>query len=518
MSTPDVSCSREPSPRARQPQHLLVAILQALLALISKSAGKILNAIFGWAVRALFGRTTAKEQMFLSGLVGAAVAWPLLVVGTALPKTGALMLALVPIPHWVPSWIVRIVWLGLAALVPFSLGLAMAARAPRSAPRESFVKRLLRGFPITIGLAAAFIIMFVSVPIMRFWAMVKKQVSADVPIVTDTAAYHEVAALALSVLNRHGFGLQEAQPGWWVRAPTRILSWFGGEAVRAFVPQKLEHFESPALAISFYPSGAVLRVEPRHTVWAHGLLAEAVVHSPGLQTSAPDAQELERQIRRIWKGLDDEPIAHVHSARLLGRTRELAEELGMVNISFDDWQVVYRQILQLERALEGQRQLLDDRHPSGAGGKEMAKETERKPFEPLAEPVTPNAPRPLEAVSAGELVKKVTSQIGLLAQKQIDLAASELRSDLTAELRMVEGIGISAVAAILGLAVLLMAGVFGLTLVMPGWEAALIVGGGLLLIAGIAAAVGWSRRVRSPLRRTRQTLKEDLQWTKEKVA
>ena len=148
----------------------------------------------------------------------------------------------------------------------------------------------------------------------------------------------------------------------------------------------------------------------------------------------------------------------------------------------------------------------------------MAKETERKPFEPLAEPVTPNAPRPLEAVSAGELVKKVTSQIGLLAQKQIDLAASELRSDLTAELRMVEGIGISAVAAILGLAVLLMAGVFGLTLVMPGWEAALIVGGGLLLIAGIAAAVGWSRRVRSPLRRTRQTLKEDLQWTKEKVA
>jgi hypothetical protein len=337
-----------------------MAVLQALLALLSKSAGKILNAIFGWAVRALFGRTTAKEQMFLSGLVGAAVAWPLLILGTALPKTGALMLAFVPIPHWVPSWVVRIVWLGLAALVPFSLGLAIAAKAPPSAPRESFIKRLLRGFPITIGLAAAFIIMFVSVPIMRFWASVKKQVSADVPIVTDTAAYHEVAALALAVLNRHGFNLRPAQPGWWVRAPTRILSYFGGDAFRAFVPQDLEHFESPALAISFYPSGAVLRGEPQKTTWAHGLIAEAVAHSAGLQTYAPETQDLERQIRRIWKTLDDEPVAHVDSSQLLGRTRDLADELGKVNVSFDDWQVVYRQILQLERALEGQRQLLDD--------------------------------------------------------------------------------------------------------------------------------------------------------------
>jgi Putative Actinobacterial Holin-X, holin superfamily III len=507
-----------------------MAILQALLALISKSAGKILNAIFGWAVRALFGRTTAKEQMFLSALVGAAVAWPVLLVGAVFPRTGALLLAFVPIPHWVPAWIVRIVWLSLAALVPFSLGLAIAAKAPPAAPPESFVKRLLRGFPITIGLAAAFIIMFVSVPIMRFWAMVKKQVSADVPIVTDTAAYHEVAALALSVLNRHGFDLKEAEPGWWVRAPTRILSWFGGNAFRAFVPQKLEHFESPALSVSFYPSGVVLRGEPQKTMWAHGLIAEAVTHSRGLQTFDPEAQDLERQIRRIWKVLDEEPAAHVHSARLLGRTRELAQDLGKVNVSFDDWQVVYRQVLQLERAIQGQTQLLDAQPRQETGDRTMSKQSEESTKVTRDEQTTPPATRagreegtaqpqrPLENLSTAELVKELTSQVGLLAKKQIDLAATELRADLTAELAMVGGLGIAAIASILGLAVLLVAGVFGLALLMPGWEAALIVGGGMLLIAGIAAAIGWGKRVRSPLRRTRQTLKEDVQWGKEKLA
>ena len=231
-----------------------MAILQALLGLLTRSAGKILNAIFGWAVRALFGRTTANEQIFLSGLVGAAVAWPVLLLGAVFPKTGALFLAFVPLPHWLPNWIVRVVWLALAGMVPFSVGLAIAAKAPSTAPRESFVKRLLRGFPITIGLAAAFLIMFVSVPVMRFWALVKKQVSADVPIVTDTKGYHAVAQLALAVLNRHGFDLREGRPGWGVRAPIRLLSWFGGEAFRAFVPQKLEHFRSPNWRFHFIPA------------------------------------------------------------------------------------------------------------------------------------------------------------------------------------------------------------------------------------------------------------------------
>jgi hypothetical protein len=62
-----------------------VAILQALLALISKSGGKILNALFGWVVRALFGRISPNERALVAnagqrgeeGLVAAQEARPL---------------------------------------------------------------------------------------------------------------------------------------------------------------------------------------------------------------------------------------------------------------------------------------------------------------------------------------------------------------------------------------------------------------------------------------------------------
>jgi len=53
---------------------------------------------------------------------------------------------------------------------------------------------------------------------------------------------------------------------------------------------------------------------------------------------------------------------------------------------------------------------------------------------------------------------------------------------------------------------------------MPGWIAALVVAGVVLVIAIVLGSVGWSRRVMNPLATTRKTLKEDVHWAKERVA
>src|SRR6185369_7069554 len=104
-----------------------MALLQAIISLISRSAGKILNAIFGWAVVALFGRTSPRQQTMLSRLVAAAALWPLLLVGIVLPRVATLVLAFVPLSHRVPSWIIRVVWLALALAVPLAVGSVVAA-------------------------------------------------------------------------------------------------------------------------------------------------------------------------------------------------------------------------------------------------------------------------------------------------------------------------------------------------------------------------------------------------------
>src|SRR6476659_3386653 len=99
-----------------------MAILQAIFRLLSRSAGKLVNAVFGWAVRALFGQPKPSEQTLLSLLVAFAAAWPILLLGVALPKVMALVVAFVPFTKNVPPWIFRLVWLGLALIVPLVIG------------------------------------------------------------------------------------------------------------------------------------------------------------------------------------------------------------------------------------------------------------------------------------------------------------------------------------------------------------------------------------------------------------
>ena len=258
-----------------------MAIIQALLALISRSLGRVLSAVFGWAVVALFGETSGPQKMWLSGLVAAAAAWPLLLVGIAAPKIAALVLAFVPVPRSVPDWAVRVVWIALALAVPVAVGLAMAARrptrtaiakTPAPAARESRIVRTARGFPITIAVAAAFLIVFVTVPVLRIVSLIRRRIDLNVPLVTDVGSYEAVASEIARTLTRDGFEVSRADPPWWMTAPSRILLWADSKSFGAYVPRQLAYYRSEQLDAALYPNALLLRGAEQDTARAHGLL------------------------------------------------------------------------------------------------------------------------------------------------------------------------------------------------------------------------------------------------------
>ena len=57
-----------------------MAILQALVAFVGRSFGRILSSLFDWAVVAIFGYASGNQKIFLSGLLAAAGALTLLLV------------------------------------------------------------------------------------------------------------------------------------------------------------------------------------------------------------------------------------------------------------------------------------------------------------------------------------------------------------------------------------------------------------------------------------------------------
>ena len=141
----------------------------------------------------------------------------------------------------------------------------------------------------------------------------------------------------------------------------------------------------------------------------------------------------------------------------------------------------------------------------------------RSPGQLASSPSIPTVNRQARDLSTVELVKEITAEVGHLAQKHIELAKTELKADLKAEATTGAGLGLAALMVLTTVNLLLVTIVLALARTMPGWAAGLLVSGFTLVLAGIVALVAWNRRVRAPLERTRRTLKEDVQFTKERL-
>ena len=483
-----------------------MALLQALISFLGRSVGKILNAIFGWAVVALFGRTSPRQQTILSGLVGAAAAWPLLLLGVAFPRLTTFVVAFVPLSQRVPGWIVRVVWLGLALAVPIVVGTVVASKAPPGGPAEPAWRRFLRGFPITLGIAGAFVLMFVTVPVLRLLSAARGRRDEHVPCITEGDGYLEVARDIDRIIAGHGISAARAEPSWWLSGPSKVLQKLGGKALRGYMPERLAYWRGGELEIAFYPSDLLIRGPKAETARTHGILAEGLSTGPGLQTFDPVAQDLERQIRRVWAVYRENPAAHTGARGLLWRLGDLVRDLMVLDADYDDWQVLYRQILQLARALDGEPQLLQLQTATREAEDMNKHENERIA---VVEPA---------AASTSELVEELFRQTAQLVKSEVALARSELVVDLKRELRVAEGLGAAAVCGLCGLNLLLMAGVLALAHLLPAWAAALIAAAVVLAAGGLAGWLGWGKRVTRPLERTQKTLKEDVRWAKERLA
>jgi uncharacterized membrane protein YqjE len=476
-----------------------MAILQALFSFIAKSAGRVLNAIFGWAVIALFGKTTPKQQVLLSGLVGLAALWPLLLVGVFFPKLAALVLAFVPMTKKIPSGIIRAVWIVLAAAVPIIVGLVVASKAPPATPPEPAFKRWLRGFPITLGLSCAFFLMFITVPVLRVLSIVRGRKDEHVPCTAEDRAYNHIASDIDLVLRRHHLDARRSEPSWWLAGPSNVLRKLGGKALRGFMPAHLAYWTGPELEVAFYPSDILIRGKKSLTAHTHGLLAEALARGPGLQTTDPQAQEIERQIHRVWHLYDENPHYHLHSRALGSRVHALALALSHINIEYEDWQVLYRELAQLARTLEGEQQLLDPESTE-----------EAMKHEPID--------RPLALSSTGELINQLVKQTSELVKTEVALARAEIKEDIRNEVKMASGLGVAAVCALCTLNMLLVAVAMALATRIAPWASALIVAAVVLAVGTVAGIVGWAKRVRAPMEKTQKTLKEDLQWARERIS
>ena len=98
-----------------------------------------------------------------------------------------------------------------------------------------------------------------------------------------------------------------------------------------------------------------------------------------------------------------------------------------------------------------------------------------------------------EDLSTPQLLQRLTAQTATLARQEIHLAQLELTTKAKRAGMGIGALGAAGMLAVYGLGVLLAAAVLGLSTVVSGWLAALIVAGTLVLVAGVLALAGKSQ-------------------------
>lgn len=327
-----------------------MAIVQVLFAIFSRTAGRVLNTAFAWATIALFGRVPPRQQIYLSVMAFGSMAWLISVIGIAFPSVATFLLALVTIPSWVrPGWI-RLAMVAVALVSPLLVGgMSLLALDPAERPRDPGprIKAILRGYPVTIGLSLTLALLLIFVPILKARAALKRWTTTHVPVLVKPEDYPAALHQLETALKDEGWPTARVPASWMLRVPMHVFGALAGRSI-PLVAETLTTLRNAHLEVTLHPSDLIFAGPNGQVMRARARVAERLAFSKLYMTWTADAQRLEESLLKVWLGIE----------RANGQPRTddlpmLDHKLKTAELPYEEWEVLFRKELLLERRLAG---------------------------------------------------------------------------------------------------------------------------------------------------------------------
>ena len=320
-----------------------MALVQALLAMVFRSAGKLLNMAFGWATVILFGRVKEDRQIYLSAVSFGSVLWLVALVGLAFTGVGSFLVAFVSPPDWVKPWI-RLGMLIAVIVIPAVVGF-LSTRLVDKPQRPGTLRAIVRGYPYTIGLALTLLIMTIFAPIMKVRDLIRRWTTQHIPVIIEPQDYAVVVDEVRHALDVGGLPTTPRPASWMLRAPTKILTWFGGRSLGGH-DVTLVRLVGDKSQILLHPSDLVLSGREPDAAHARAVLAERLTVTRAYLTWTKESNEVEDEVRRTWADL----AAH-RGTEAADRLIAIERKLHDLTVPYEEWEVLFRQLLLAQREL-----------------------------------------------------------------------------------------------------------------------------------------------------------------------
>jgi hypothetical protein len=330
-----------------------MAFLAALIAFGSRFASKVLTTSLGWASALLFGRVPASRQILLLGITFGSVIWMVMVAGFIVPDVGAFLLLLVPPQNIVSQGVIRLLMLIGVIVVPGVVGVAtLALTSGKGRTARGTVEAVLRGYPLTVLLAVLLVFLAVLAIWRKVTSLARRWSDAHVPMVVNPGAYEQVANDLDRALSDAGFDLTPSPAPAAMSRPAKWLAAIAGRSSSGLVPDRMLQLRGPELDILIYPMDVLISGKPDAVARARAAIASRLTTSAAHLTVSAEAQAIEDRITALAVGPEGQ---RDHAPRFdeaaAAEFAAIDEKLATLRIPYEEWEVLYRQRLQVERDL-----------------------------------------------------------------------------------------------------------------------------------------------------------------------
>lgn len=322
-----------------------MAIIAALFAIGSRFASKILTTTLGWASTLLFGRVPASRQVLLLGVAFGSVIWMVLVAGIVFPDIGAFLLVLLPKQEYIPESTIRLVMLAGALVVPGIVGVLTYRLADHSdGSARDLAAAIGRGYPLTVLLAVLLVFLAGLASWRKIRSLLRRWTDAHVPMVVFPGAYDDVARNLDRAITAAGLDVSPRPAPSTMSKPARWLARVGGRDAGGLVPDQMVQLHGPDLDILIYPMDVLISGRPELVARARAAIASRLTTAAAHLTVSAEAQAIEDRLtvlgRRADQGFEATAAAEFDA---------IDGDLSTILIPYEEWEVLYRQRLQVER-------------------------------------------------------------------------------------------------------------------------------------------------------------------------
>ena len=345
-----------------------MAVFASIFAMLGRVAGRFLNMTLGWATILLFGRVPDSKQLLLSLISLGSLAWVAVLVGVIFPDVGLLLLAAVPsgaVSDALEPY-VRLILLAAAIVIPLLVGVGgylMLAKEDRPTG-GGLVKQVLRGYPYAAALAVTLAFLTIVAPLRKLRSLAKRWQDAHIPVVVKPGGYERVADDLEHALDRADLGIDRRRAPRVLEIPSKFLAAVGGTGVGNLVPDRLIVLGSDHVEVLIHPSDVSIAGRKQELARARAAVASRLTFTAAYLTSTAEAQEVEDRLARIAgrdPGVESQrPVegSRGERDRMDAAIDELAEvdhALETLVVPYEEWEVLYRLRLQVERDLLARR-------------------------------------------------------------------------------------------------------------------------------------------------------------------